>query len=273
MNDNNNLYYEQIQPLKAKLIEHFKKNDVSLVKDAANIAFYHFRAQNHKNAIIFKKALLCEAYKLKLPFTNLSINEFSMQVIDIAIRYQIFTIDNYFNDNQLKKNARSTITWLLNEGYPQNNVAQKAALILHKKRKKLHNSYINEEFLEKHPLKNILSLPSKEALAKEDIRYKLLHLKNSTHIKDNKNKLYQVLAKASAFCVSNIHKLLGDELFSLCRPLGFVDKNETLVLIEVVNSTILYKLTYRKLEIINLLKKDDAFSNAKNIKFVLKSEF
>lgn len=273
MNNSTNPCYEQIQPLKAKLIEHFKKNNVSLINDATYIAFYHFRAINHKNAAIFKKAILAQAYKLKLPLNLNSINNFASEVVQIALRYEIINNMKNISDSELRKNVRSTVARLIDEGCSEETIVNRTAFILHKKRKKLFNSYVNQESLDKHPLKNILSLSSNEVLSKEDVRYKLFHLKNSQNKKDSNNKFYQVLAKASSFCAANIHNLLGDELFSFCTPLGFVDKNETVILIQVINSTVLYKLTYRKLEIINLLKKDAIFSNVKNIKFVLKTDF
>jgi hypothetical protein len=81
-----------------------------------------------------------------------------------------------------------------------------------------------------------------------------------------------VLKKAQAFSMMRLHYLMGDELFFLCRPLGFLDRFENTILIEVPTSSHLNALVYKKFEILKALKADAIFKNAQNIRFVVRQK-
>lgn len=124
------------------------------------------------------------------------------------------------------------------------------------------------KMIERHPLKDILTTlnTGQKPLAKEDIRNHLLKLKKSP-TPSGGGMLFSVLQKAQVFSSLRLHQLLGDELFFLCRPLGFLDLSDEIVIIEVPSNAHLHALTYRKLDILKALKKDPCFQKTKSLRF------
>ena len=276
MSNNDNFHKEQTHYLKTKLIEHFRKNNSqNIVTDSFNIAINHLFLLSGKDTSIIEKTLLFYAHKLKNSNFLPAIQNFASETITLAQKYHFFESRMPTKNKNLKNVVSNTIKTLLKEGYSEHSASNKAAFMMYKKQQQQNNKIREQILLKTHPLKdNLTCLLSEKKYPKEDIKQKLLNLTSKPDAaKKGQGMLYGLLTKAQAFCDSNIHTLLGDELFFLCRPLGFVDKNDSLLLVEVNNSSSLYALTYRKLEIINLLKKDTAFSKVKNIRFELKKEY
>jgi hypothetical protein len=276
MSNNDNFHKEQIHYLKTKLIEHFRKNNSqNIVTDSFKIALNHLVLLSGKDTLSIEKTLLFYAHKLKNSNFLPAIQNFASETIALAQKYHFFESRISSKNKNLKKVVSSTIKTLLSEGYSENSASNKAAFMMYKKQQQQNNKIREQIILKNHPLKENLScLLSQKKYPKEDIKQKLLNITSKPDTaKKGQGVLYGLLTKARAFSDSNIHILLGDELFFLCRPLGFLDKNDSLLLIEVNNSSSLYALTYRKLEIINLLKKDTTFSKVKNIRFELKKEY
>jgi len=172
-------------------------------------------------------------------------------------------------DINLHKKAMKDIKNFLQEGHKEQAALARAANGLMKERKKEEAQEKQRARISNHPLKETLELlnSAHKPLPREDIRNHLLHLKTQTNMQNkSQGMLLQVLKKAEAFSVSRIHKLLGDELFFLCRPLGFVDKNSQIVEVEVPTSAHLNALTYRKLEILRALKADPTFKTTHSIR-------
>lgn len=84
--------------------------------------------------------------------------------------------------------------------------------------------------------------------------------------------MLSVLKKAQVFGANTIHDLLGDELFFLCRPIGFFDAKEEIVLVEVASHAHMNAMAFRKLEILRALKKDSAFIKANQVRFKISSK-
>jgi len=172
-----------------------------------------------------------------------------------------------------RKAAQKEVTESLALGHSQASAVLRAANVLIAAKRTSDRNERLQAMASTHPLKDSLELLNLNgrALAKEDIKNHLLKLKQAT---SNHNPgtgvLYGLLKKAEAFSVSRLHSLLGDELFFLCRPLGFLDRFATTLIIEVPTSAHLHALTYRKLEILSALRKDAAFRATKTLRFKVK---
>lgn len=173
----------------------------------------------------------------------------------------------------LQRKALKDIKVSLETGHSEQAALTRAAYSLAKEKRAEEQKERQQLLIKNHPLREIFEVHSNnKALPREDIRNKLLNLKNYTsHNNPGQGVLFGILKKAQAFSLYRIHNLLGDELFFLCRPLGFVDKNEQIIEVEVPSSAHMNALTYRKLEILKALKADPTFKRAQNIKLKVRS--
>lgn len=170
----------------------------------------------------------------------------------------------------LKKRAKEDLTASMRLGYSQGAAINRAANELVKNRRKDLAKERLAESVRSHPLRDTLEgvMGKEQKLAKEDIRNQLLRLQRHGNEKGGCGGiLFGLLAKAKAFSAPRLHRLLGDELFFLCRPTGFLDSKGSTLIVEVPTSAHLHILTYRKLDILRALKEDSAFISAKKIHF------
>ncbi len=173
----------------------------------------------------------------------------------------------------LKKHAKEELSSSLRMGHSEGASVNRAAYELFKKQRVEMAKTRMRDSIRTHPLRETLEgLMVKDArVAKEDIRQQLLRLKRpSTKNNAGEGVLYGLLRKAQAFSAPRVHRLLGDELFFLCRPAGFMDQKGTTVVVEVPTSAHLHALTYRKLEILRALKADTAFLLANKVHLKIK---
>ncbi len=174
----------------------------------------------------------------------------------------------------LKKRVKEDLSLALKLGHSEGAAITRAAYeLVKKKREEMARTRLSES-IRRHPLRETLEglMVKAGRLAKEDIRNQFLHLKRPSFSQNNgEGVLYGLLAKAQAFSAARLHRLMGDELFFLCRPTGFLDQKGTTIVVEVPTSAHLHALTYRKLEILRALKTDNAFLLVNKIHFKVKS--
>lgn len=268
MNDTTNLN-RQIDYLVASLIEFFRdpRSEMRYL-EAAKIAQNQMDRAGVKENL--EKRFIFFASRLRNNLSHLSIRSFAKECVESSYRAAILAEPKKLPDPQkvLKRRAYKEVAEALSLGYSQVSALNRAA---HQLAKEKHRQNLEErkaKVVANHPLNHTLtalnSLSSR--VPKEDIRNHLLNL-NRKESSSNEGKLFGLLKKAQAFSAPKMHALIGDELFFLCKPLGFLDKNDQTLLVEVPTSAHLHALTYRKLELLMALKKDETFRFAKNIRF------
>jgi len=246
---------------------------------AAKIALNQVERMANVSSTKLDKSFVFFASKLKNNISPSSLRFFAHECLSRAaatrtIREAPVTSTTPVSSAYLRKKAQKDITKSLSVGHSESAAVVRAANSLRAERVDKKSAERLSKKINSHPLRDTLEVlnTTDKKLAKEDIRNHLINLKNFTN---NNNKqqgvLFGVLKKAQAFSTAHLHELLGDDLFHLCRPLGFLDKNDTTIVIEVPSSAHLHALTYRKLDILRALKQDPSFVKARWIKFKVKS--
>lgn len=260
---------EHLEYLIANLIDHYRcEKNQKFWYSAAKMAIAHiFRITNNHNDIPQKKIAFL-ASRLKNNITPKSIRYFAQECfLEIEkkdlLRKESFPKSPAKNSpKKLIKLAEQEVNNLLIDGRSNEEAIARAANSLLKKDKRHKISPTTAS--KNHPLSEVINATSSnKIIPKEDIRSKLINLGN------NKNHLLNLLSKAQAFSSVRLHRLLGDEMFFYCKPLGFQAANGETVIVEVPTTAHMHLLTYKKLDILRSLRRDSAFINTKNIKFKL----
>lgn len=144
------------------------------------------------------------------------------------------------------------------DGYEDSAVASRAAAryMNDQKRTQKNMSYIAAE--PDNRLLDLLSLPKSTGaeIPKQDIRGLIL-----------KNPLAELLKKATCFAPEVVRPVLGEDLAKHLKPVGFTDKAQKVMLIEVPSSSIAHEMSFRKPEIIKRLKQLKEFEQITDIRF------
>lgn len=264
----------QVNFLVASLLDFFRPiENEDKWQQAAKMAANFIKRSANISSPRLDKRLFFLANQLKNNLNPASIRLFAQECLISAAKAGRGPLNSSMEENKkpspnLQRKALKDIKNFLHFGHSEQTATARAAYSLLKEKKDLEQKLQRIERIKSHPLRDTLEMFSHDKpLPKEDIRNHLLHLKSFVH-RDNPGQgmLFSVLKKAQAFSAVRLHQLLGDDLFFLCRPLGFVDKNEQLIEVEVPSSAHLNALTYRKLELLQALKKDPTFKRAQNIK-------
>ncbi len=259
----------QMDYLVATLIDFFRDPSADAkYLDAAKIALNQVARASYVSVDNLERRFTFFASRLRNNITPQSIRFFAKECLESANKDSSVARESKPVDQQrlLRKRAYKEIEGEMALGYSENSAANRVAFKLLREKKRLESQEKRAKLAETHPLKDTLSALNScdKRMAKEDIRNHLLNLKRKG---STDGKLFGLLAKAQAFSAPKMHALLGDELFFLCKPLGFIDKSDQTLLVEVPTSAHLHALTYRKLEVLLALRKDETFRHAKNIRF------
>lgn len=207
------------------------------------------------------------AYRMKNNINPKTIREFAVLSTMQACRVGFLKEEQNTETKNLERKTQKQLSFALNAGCTEPLAVHRVAQRLLKEKKEQDRAAVRARIIKQHPMAESLSLlVNNQKIAKEDIRNHLLNL-GRTADKKSGNSLMTVLRKAQSFSIVNLHNLLGDDLFFLCRPLGFLDQRDETVVVEVPSSAHMHALTYRKLEILKSLKKDPAFEKVKTIRF------
>lgn len=250
--DNN--WHLKREYLVAHLLDFFR--DPSQEKNfshAASIAFNQL-SQNNNFTDDFYEQLLYHTNNLSNNLTAESLRHFANQ----CMFYHIKNTKYKKSPKNILNLAKDKLSFLLSCGHSPEASLQRTSQYLLQNNNTLKQHKLAKLILN-HPLKDVL-IPydiAQKNLPKEDIKQHFLKLKPSM--------LFMLLTKAQAFSVPRLHSLLGDDLFFLCKPLGF-SKDDSIVIIKTPTNAHLHALTYKKHHIIQSLKRDPAFSALKNIR-------
>ncbi|HXW53951.1 MAG TPA: DciA family protein [Myxococcota bacterium] len=271
---NENAIPNVLEYLVANLLDFFRDpRTETRFLHAASIAENLVLRRANKINITVKKRFLFLAHQLNNNISPTSIRGFARACLEYVEKC-------HFTDNaaetssapsmrSLYKKAQAEVKGSLASGHSEAAAVHRAANELVKSQRVVDANTRLRSQAKNHPLKDTLLVLNveKRPMAKEDIKNHLLKLKREV---DRENPgsgvLYHLLKRAEAFSTTRLHHLLGDELFFLCRPLGYLDHQATTLIVEVPSSAHLHALTYRRLEILTALRKDTAFASVKNLK-------
>lgn len=139
----------------------------------------------------------------------------------------------------------------------QASAARAAARYLNnKKKEQAGKSYVKPD--PGNRLLELLSLSKSMGaeLPKQDIRGLIL-----------KNSLADLLKKASCFSPDVLSAALGEDFSKVLKPVGFTDKAQKVVLIEVRSSSVAHEMSFRKPEILRRLRQLKEFEQVTDIRF------
>ena len=115
------------------------------------------------------------------------------------------------------------------------------------------------------PLRGLLDLPAegRVRLPRRDVRGTIARVAVDNAV------VGETLRKAARFARHVLQPALGDELWLLCRPLGFVDKAETRVLVATEHSLGAQETQLRARELVHRLRQVDGFAAVDGVRVVV----
>ena len=121
------------------------------------------------------------------------------------------------------------------------------------------------------PLRRLLGLPDKNAvyLPSKDLR---LHLASARNRAGKDQHLPVLLRQAARFSERYLRPALGEELWAICLPVGFVDNRMTRVSVQVRSSALAHEVSMRKTELISRLRQVPGFEQIKDIRFLIEEK-
>lgn len=129
-----------------------------------------------------------------------------------------------------------------------------------KRREQRGKTYVGPD--KDNRLLEILSLPKSigAELPKQDIRGIIL-----------KSSLADLLKQASCFSPDVLKSILGDELYRQVKPIGFADRMQKIILIQVPSASVAHEMSFRKMELLMRLHQLKEFSDVSDIRFSIKA--
>lgn len=121
---------------------------------------------------------------------------------------------------------------------------------------------------EDDPLRSLLELPERGPvyLPPRDLR---VHLAAGRARDGKDSALPGLLRQAARFSERNLRPALGEELWGLCRPVGFGDRRATRVLVQVTSSSLAHEVSMRKQELVARLRHVPGFEDVKDVRFLV----
>jgi len=111
---------------------------------------------------------------------------------------------------------------------------------------------------ENHPLRALFNLSPTEPiyLPKNDVRSHILKRKTK-----QSQGLIALLSKAAIFSPNLLIPVLGNDIYTKFKPIGYADKQEKIVLVEVNSSATAHEFNFHKIEFIKTLKLAKGFES------------
>lgn len=118
------------------------------------------------------------------------------------------------------------------------------------------------------PLRHLLDFPERGdvVLPSKDLR---VHLAAARTEKGQASSLVGLLRQAARFSEDHLREGLGEELWGLCRPVGFGDRRHTRVLVQVNSATMAHEVSLRKRELLSRLRQITGFEDVKDVRFLV----
>ncbi|MCA9508410.1 MAG: hypothetical protein KC505_08320, partial [Myxococcales bacterium] len=221
--------------LTANLLDFFRTIDnENKWMQAEKIALNHVQRVASRTLDCFEKKFSFLAHRLKNNITPTSLRAFAHECIVFAQQREVLSRTPSSQKTQTKnieKKIQKKLSLALDSGCSQGSAVNRVAHSLLLEKVEQRRLIARSKLIEQHPLGTTLNLlAGNQKIAKEDIRNHLFNLAKKSNNKGG-TQLFNILKKAQSFSVINLHSLLGDELFFLCRPLGFLDQKSEIVIV------------------------------------------
>ncbi len=222
---------------------------VTLIQICRHVGTNNLLCASKKNEII------CSIEKLAKPlFYSINqgeLNQFSFLCAKSFIAAlsvnNIKTIKRRFYQPTLKDNLETIIRKELIFGANPANALQVAA----------------KSMLFESKKKQALREQSQWSLQKNDIKKIMNNLKGK-----NTSVFSKLIRKSLIFTKEFLEPKMGLALYQVFRPVGFGDKNNALLLVEVSSSIAAHEFSFRKPELIATIKKVPGFENVQKIRLI-----
>lgn len=121
------------------------------------------------------------------------------------------------------------------------------------------------------PLRSLLGLPEGSAvfLPWRDLR---LHLASARNRAGQDQALPGLLRQAARFSERTLRPALGEELWAICLPVGFVDPRMTRVSVQVRSSALAHEVSMRRVELLARLRQVPGFEQVRDIRFLVEEK-
>lgn len=151
-----------------------------------------------------------------------------------------------------------------------NEAVARAAYKLFKLRKQKASRYAKTYLPEGDPLRKILGLPEKKAVDLPDYDIRRYMLKRPYKAKNqNGVSVYDLLQRAAPFSADVLIDALGKDLYYRYKPVGYADRFNKIVSIQVASSASAYEFNFYKAEIMLRLKTIKNFESITGLHLVL----
>ena len=140
------------------------------------------------------------------------------------------------------------------------DLVRRAVTRAQKERQKFRRNTRALPIRERDPLRALFSLPEKGTVrvVPGDLRQRMV---------DPKSPLTSILRDVSIFSEQRIRQALGEDLWGICRPIGFSDARRSRVLVEVQSSSLAQTAQMRSREILMRLRSLSGFESADELRF------
>lgn len=162
--------------------------------------------------------------------------------------------------------ARMAVLGEYSSSHDDKDLVRRAVTRAMRERRRHTQRTVRVDVEEQDPLRDLLDLPSRGAvrLPPHDIR---LHMANVLSRKGSKSELPLLLRKAARFSEKTLRPALGEELWGLCRPVGFADPRYRVLIVQVTSSVLAHEVSLRKRELLHRLQAVPGFEEVRDVRF------
>lgn len=163
--------------------------------------------------------------------------------------------------------ARAALWAEATRGRGDDDLVRRAVTRALREKKRGRRGHVTVDVPDDDPLRALLHLPSRGRvwLPKNDLRARIAGTAAGT-------PFGAALQQAARFAEEVVRGALGEELWALARPVGFADRAETRVLVEVASSAAAHEAQLRSREIVATLRTLPGLARVKGIRVQLATE-
>jgi hypothetical protein len=149
-----------------------------------------------------------------------------------------------------------------------NDLVRKAVTRAIRERRKGAQRGVRLDVEDGDPLRELLDLPrhGEVRLPRTDLR---AHLTRALQKDGSRSSLPGILRRAARFSEKTLRPALGEELWALCRPVGFSDDRGRRLSIEVVGASFAHEAHMRRNELLHRLQAVPGFEEVKELRFLV----
>lgn len=156
--------------------------------------------------------------------------------------------------------ARASVYAEFSKGRGDDDVVRRAVTRAQKERRRYLQHTTRLDVDKQDPLRALFDLPAEGQV-------RVLHGDIRKVMTDKRKPLSRVLRDASSFSEPLLRPALGEELWGLCRPVGFADARRSRVLLEVPSSAAAHALQMRKRELVQRLSRVPGLDRVEDVRF------